>query len=49
MYPPVRYPFLKHLLDQDYAVILSTPQGVIYRRIDRHCMASDMHLIYASA
>src|SRR5215510_1312945 len=33
-YPPLRYPFLKHLLDQDYEVVLSTPKGVIYRRID---------------
>jgi 4-amino-4-deoxy-L-arabinose transferase-like glycosyltransferase len=34
-YPPWRYPFLKHLLEQDYEVVLSTPKGVIYRRIDR--------------
>jgi hypothetical protein len=33
-YPPVRYPFLKHLLEQDYEVVLSTPKGVIYRRLD---------------
>jgi hypothetical protein len=35
-YPPLRYPFLKHLLEQDYEVVLSTPKGVIYRRIDHH-------------
>ena len=35
-YPPLRYPFLKHLLEQDYEVVLSTPKGVIYRRLDRH-------------
>jgi 4-amino-4-deoxy-L-arabinose transferase-like glycosyltransferase len=35
-YPPVRYPFLKHLLEQDYAVVLATPEGVIYRRLDHH-------------
>jgi len=34
-YPPARYPFLKHLLEQDYEVVLSTPKGVMYRRIDR--------------
>src|SRR5262247_2437489 len=35
-YPPSRYPFLQQLLAQDYEVVLSTPKGVIYRRIDRH-------------
>jgi len=34
-YPPWRYSFLKHLLEQDYEVVLSTSKGVIYRRIDR--------------
>jgi hypothetical protein len=34
-YPPSRYPFLQRLLAQDYEVVLSTPKGVIYRRIDR--------------
>jgi len=33
-YPPSRYPFLQRLLAQDYEVVLSTPKGVIYRRID---------------
>jgi hypothetical protein len=35
-YPPLRYPFLKHLLEQDYEVVLATPDGVIYRRLDHH-------------
>jgi len=35
-YPPARYPFLKRLLEQHYAVVFSTPKGVIYRRMDRH-------------
>jgi 4-amino-4-deoxy-L-arabinose transferase-like glycosyltransferase len=34
-YPPSRYPFLRRLLAQDYEVVLSTPKGVVYRRIDR--------------
>jgi 4-amino-4-deoxy-L-arabinose transferase-like glycosyltransferase len=33
-YSPSRYPFLQRLLAQDYEVVLSTPKGVIYRRID---------------
>jgi 4-amino-4-deoxy-L-arabinose transferase-like glycosyltransferase len=32
--PPSRYPVLRRLLAQDYEVVLSTPKGVIYRRID---------------
>jgi len=34
-YPPLRYPFLKHLLEQDYEVVLATSKGVIYRCMDR--------------
>lgn len=36
-YPPLRYPFLKRLLEQDYEVVLSTPEGIIYRRIAPPC------------
>lgn len=31
-YPPSRYPFLKQLLEQHYTVVLTTPDGVIYKR-----------------
>lgn len=34
-YPPSRYPFLKRFLEQNYEVVLSTPNGVIYKRISR--------------
>jgi len=31
-YPPARYPFLKQFLVQGYAVVFSTPDGVVYKR-----------------
>ena len=33
-YPPSRYPFLKRMLADDYKVVFSTAEGVVYRRHD---------------
>jgi 4-amino-4-deoxy-L-arabinose transferase-like glycosyltransferase len=33
-YPPQRYPYLRRLLAEEYEVVLSIPDGVVYRRLD---------------
>jgi 4-amino-4-deoxy-L-arabinose transferase-like glycosyltransferase len=33
-YPPQRYPYLRRLLAEEYEVVLTIPDGVVYRRLD---------------
>jgi hypothetical protein len=33
-YPPQRYPYLRRLLAEEYEVVLSIPDGVVYRRLE---------------
>jgi 4-amino-4-deoxy-L-arabinose transferase-like glycosyltransferase len=42
-YPPSRYPFLKRFLAQNYEVVLSTPNGVIYKRVRAKKDPCDAH------
>jgi len=34
-YPPMKYPYLRRLLSEEYQEVFSTPEGVVYRRIKK--------------